>query len=65
MSAAEIIELIEKLPVAEQVQVRVYLEKKTVTAGTESVRRMELGEAVAIGDGVFDRHPELFRRLAQ
>lgn len=65
MSAAEIIELIEKLPVAEQEQVRVYLEKKTATGETAGVRRMELDEAVKIGEGVFDRHPELFRRLAQ
>jgi hypothetical protein len=65
MSAAEIIELIEKLPVAEQEQVRVYLEKKTATGETAGARRMELDEEVKIGEGVFDRHPELFRRLAQ
>ena len=65
MSTAEIIELIEKLPVAEQEQVRVYLEKKTATGETAGARRMELDEAVKIGEGVFDRHPELFRRLAQ
>lgn len=65
MSAAEIIVMIDKLPVAEQEQVREYLEKKAATVAPEGVRRMELKKAVAIGEGVFDRHPELFRRLAQ
>ncbi|MCX6954103.1 MAG: hypothetical protein NTV51_18290 [Verrucomicrobia bacterium] len=65
MSAAEIIEMIEKLPAAEQEQVRVYLEKKTASVAADGVRRMEFNKAVAIGEGVFDRHPELFRRLAQ
>ena len=65
MSAAEIIELIEKLPASEQEQLRVYLEKKTAPAGPDNLGRMDLGKATRIGEGVLDRHPELFRRLAQ
>lgn len=65
MSAAEIIELIEKLPAAEQAQVRDYMEKKAAVGTSDPVRRMDLAKAKQIGEGVFDRHPELFRRLAQ
>jgi hypothetical protein len=64
MSAAEVIELIEKLPPPEQQQVREFLEKKFAADGT-GIRRMDLAKAKAIGEGLFDRHPELFRRLAQ
>ena len=63
MSATEVIAIIETLPLVEQQQVRDYLEKKIVAAGADGVRRMDL--AKAIGEGIFDRHDELFRRLAQ
>ena len=65
MSAAEIIAIIETLPPAEQQQVRDYLERKKSEAGADGVRRMDLEKAKAIGEGLFDRHQELFRRLAQ
>ncbi len=65
MSAAEIIAIIETLPPAEQEQVREYLEKKKATTESDGVRRMDLAKAKVIGEGLFDRHPELFRRLAQ
>lgn len=65
MSAAEIIAIIETLPQAEQEQVREYLEKKKAATEGDGVRRMDLTKAKAIGEGLFDRHPELFRRLAQ
>ncbi len=66
MSAAEVIAIIEALPPAEQQQVREYMAKKSVTTvGVDGVRWMDLAKAKAIGEGIFDRHPELFRRLAQ
>jgi hypothetical protein len=65
MSAAEVIAIIETLPLAEQQQVREYLEKKCGSVAPDGVRRMDLEKAKAIGEGIFDRHPELFRRLAQ
>ena len=65
MSAAEIIELIEKLPPSEQQQVREFLAKKLGVTDNDGIRRMDLAKAKAIGDGLFERHPELFRRLAQ
>ena len=65
MSAAEVIEIIEKLPLTEQQEVAAYLEKKKHAATGDDVRRMDHAKAIAIGEGIFDRHPELFRRLAQ
>jgi hypothetical protein len=65
MSAAEIIEMIEKLPIAEQQEVRAYLDRKESVPAADGVRRMDLAKAVAIGEGVFDRHPELFHKLSQ
>ncbi len=65
MSAVEVIAIIDTLPLAEQQRVREYLEKKTPVAGSDGVRRMDLAKAKAIGEGIFDRHDELFRKLAQ
>jgi hypothetical protein len=65
MSAAEIIAMIERLPAAEQQQVRDYLENKIAAAEPEAVRRMTLAKAKAVGEGVFERHDDLFRRLAE
>jgi hypothetical protein len=65
MSAAEIIEMIEKLPPTEQREVRAYLEQKEKNAPADGVRRMDFEKGVAIGKGIFERHPELFRKLAQ
>ena len=65
MSAVEIIAIIDTLPLAEQQQVREYLEKKGSVVGNDGVRRMDLAKAKAIGEGIFDRHEELFRKLAQ
>jgi hypothetical protein len=64
MSAAEVIAIIEKLPPPEQEEVAAYLEKKKQAAAGDGVRRMDFAKGVKIGEGVFDRHPELFRRLA-
>ena len=65
MSAAEIIEMIEKLPPTEQEVVRAYLETREKAASTDGIRRMDFAKGVAIGKGIFERHPELFRKLAQ
>ena len=65
MSTAEVIRLIEQLPENEQMQAREFLEKKLGNAGSGEVRRMDLTKATTMGEGVFERHPELFRRLAQ
>ncbi len=65
MSTAEVIRLIEQLSENEQMQVREFLEKKLGNAGSGEVRRMDLTTATTMGEGVFERHPELFRRLAQ
>ena len=66
MSAAEIIELIEKLPVAEQEQVRVYLEKKTATAeGAREIRYVSDETFGEIAPKIFEQHHDLLRRLSQ
>jgi hypothetical protein len=65
MSAAEVIEIIEKLPLTEQQKVAAYLERKKQAATGDDVRRMDHAKAITIGEGIFDRHSELFRRLAQ
>lgn len=65
VSAAEVIALIEKLPPEEQRLVRDFLEAKSLPKAGDGIRRMDLDKAKRIGDGIFDRHPELFRKLAQ
>ena len=65
MSAAEVIELIEKLPPNERQEVRAYLEQKEKMVPTDGVRRMDFAKGVAVGKGIFERHPELFRKLSQ
>ena len=62
MSAAEIIELIKKLPPEEKAEVREFIQSEPASDG---VRRMDLEKAKATADKIFDRHAELFRRLAQ
>ncbi len=73
MSAAEIIELIKKLPPEEQAEVAAFLqtggerkEPRVEEAGVErKVRYIPLAEAEKIAEGIFERHEELFRKLAQ
>ena len=38
---------------------------RTVENGPEQIRRIDRAEAKRIGGEFFDRHPELFRKLAQ
>ena len=66
MSAAEIIEMIEKLPVAEREQVRVYLEKKPVVAEEVcEIRYISDEKFNEILPKVFEQHHDLLRRLSQ
>ena len=66
MSAAEIIEMIEKLPAAEQAQVRVYLEKKTVVAEeAREIRYISDEKFNEIMPKIFEQHHDLLRRLSQ
>ncbi|MBI5768537.1 MAG: hypothetical protein HZA93_12125 [Verrucomicrobia bacterium] len=61
MSAAEIIELIKKLPPKERAEVREFVQAD----GQTTVRRIDRGRARELGKDLFDRHPALFRKLAQ
>lgn len=71
MSAAEIIELIKKLPPQERAEVEAFVlgEKPEMrveeAAAQTTVRHMPREEAERIAEGVFQRHSELFRKLAQ
>lgn len=66
MSAAEIIEMIEKLPLAERAQVRVYLEKKLAVADEVRERRYSSDEKFdEISPKIFEQHHDLLRRLSQ
>jgi hypothetical protein len=66
MSAAEIIALIDRLPPPEREVVRQHLEStRPPLAGEAAPRRIEISRGLAAGDAYFDRHPELFRKLAE
>lgn len=77
MSAAEIIELIKKLPPEERAEVAAFLEKREAGAVEEPPAGYATGSAERIVrhvsdedfekalPGIFGRHRELFRRLAQ
>ena len=66
MSAAEVIAMIEQLPPQEREKVKQHLAVSSApkTAG-DGVRRAGVAEGLAVGEKFIDRHPELFRRLAQ
>jgi hypothetical protein len=77
MSAAEVIELIKKLPPDEKAAVVAYLNTQpgvgeTTAQYTSSgeaeprkLRTIPQEDAERIADQIFDRHPELFTKLAQ
>jgi hypothetical protein len=64
MSAAEIIEMIEKLPPAEKAEVIAYARKSTLPE-EKSVRYISEEKFAEIGPKIFEKHRELLRRLAQ
>ncbi len=65
MSATEIIELIKKLPPEEQTKVFVFGDEERTRNPDAASRLSERERARAVSKGVFDRHPELFRKLAR
>jgi hypothetical protein len=71
MSAAEVIALIKKLPPEERAEVSAFLQKEGVAACVEEaveekkVRYASNDEFEKVLPRVFEKHRELFRRLAQ
>ncbi len=65
MSATEVIELIKKLPPEEQAKVFAFGDEAREQAVGDGVRRANRDKAREIAQQVFDRHPELFSKLAQ
>ena len=65
MSAAEVIEMIEKLPPREKAEVFAYLKKSELALTERTVRYLPKTEADCIAEQVFKDHNELFRKLAQ
>ncbi len=65
MSAAEVIEEIQKLPPTEQQKIADFLHR--LQSGTKPDRLEEevSSEFKEIADGVFTKNAELFRKLAQ
>lgn len=64
-TAAEVIMLIERLSHEEREKVRDYLERKKGDSIYGKVPRIDFSKAKDIGEEVFERHPELFRKLAE
>ncbi|MEY4489557.1 MAG: hypothetical protein RIQ79_2065 [Verrucomicrobiota bacterium] len=65
MSAIEVIELIKKLPPEEQAVVFAFGDEAREQAAGGVVRQANRDKAREVARQVFDRHPELFRKLAQ
>jgi len=74
MTAAEIIAQIEKLPPEERAQIRAWLERQadrmeetaaSFGAGVATVEYISDEDFERVVPGIFEKHRELFRRLAQ
>ena len=65
MSAAEVIELIKKLPPEELAEVRNFIRTSPVCAAEKEVRFASDAQFEAVTDRVFKENSELLRRLAQ
>jgi hypothetical protein len=65
MSAAEIIEMIEKLPPAEKAEVIAYVRNASLPSGEKQIRYMSDEKFNEVAPKVFEKHRELLRRLAQ
>ena len=71
MNAAEIIEMIKKLPPEERAEVLAFIQREQgpraveETAKQREPRYIPLEDAQRIAEGVFDRHSGLFKKLAQ
>jgi hypothetical protein len=65
MSAAEIIEMIEKLPPAEKAEVIAYARKAALPSEEKPIRYISDEKFAEVAPKVFEKHRELLRRLAQ
>lgn len=67
MSAAEIIELIKKLPPEERAEVVAFARKEVVTAAAaaKKIRYVSDEKFAEVAPQVFEKHDDLLRRLAQ
>lgn len=68
MTAADIIEMIKKLPPEERREVRAYFDQKEKAPAVEPPRTIRYAAAEKfneIAPGFFEKHHELFRRLAE
>ena len=66
MSAAEIIEMIKKLPPEEKAEVMAFARSaESSTAGTTKIRHISKEKFEEIVPKVFAKHQELLRRLSQ
>lgn len=67
MSAAEVIEMIKKLPPAERAEVEAYVKNEASgSAPTErKIRYVSDEKFEEVAPKVFEKHKDLFRRLAQ
>ena len=65
MSAAEVIELIKKLPPEEQAEVFTFAEQAKSEQAPRTIRYLAVADADRISERIFEEHKELFRRLAQ
>ncbi len=65
MSAAEIVEMIEKLPPEQRAEVYALLEQKKVHVTERKIRYIPDEKFANIAPKIFEQHHELFRRLAE
>ncbi len=65
MSATEVIEMIKKLSPEEQAQVREFVRKADSSQPAPPDQRSVDERGIAVGRAFIERHPELFRKLAQ
>jgi hypothetical protein len=64
MSATEVIEMIKKLPPEEQAEVREFVRRTETPPASDAAKTMDK-QGIEIGRAYIERHPELFRKLAQ
>lgn len=67
MSAADIIELIKKLPPEEKAEVREFIQSETVESppAERPIRYISDEKFDEVAPKIFEKHHELLRRLAQ
>lgn len=63
MSATEVIELIKKLSPEEQEEVHAFFSEKMSLEASAKLKMTQ--RAIETGRAYMERHPELFRKLAQ